>query len=236
MSTLNRHANVPKGATLNYQQVPQWASSCLFSPHQSPLPLVGKERKKKETVTSISHFLIPCPHQSVIIPLNQFLSSFSPFFSPLPLWIVYPVSLLLHHSFTAPSPLPSHSNLPVWKVFPEKGMWEDRPEWWIAPWMLHFVLSPRTGPRRDKGTGGGGGSWRGRKGMSSFKDRGCGLIIATNNHSGNMCAHKYILLVKLQFEPRAKVAEIVKLKETKESSFTAKMWTSVSFLLLNFWR
>lgn len=135
-----------------------------------------KERKKRNR-----HFFLPFSHPlSTSVSHNPTQSVSTRLLSlslSLPLWIVYPVSLLLHHSFTAPSSLPSHSNLLVWKVFPEKGMWEDRREWWIAPWMLHFVLSPRTGWGRGEGIGGFGWGvwqwecWGGRKGMRSFGSR-----------------------------------------------------------------
>lgn len=85
------------------------------------------------TNVSISHFLIPGPHQSRTSPLNRFLSSAA---SPS-----RSLSASLNHSpnpppppsfFHCASPLPSHSNLQVWKVFPEERTEEDRRAWWIA--------------------------------------------------------------------------------------------------------
>lgn len=100
MSVLSRHANVPRGH-LKLSTRPLMGKFMFIL---SPLVTASSGVQSKKRNTSISHFLIPCPHQSHISSLNQFLSS-APFpsfsLSPLP-WIVYLLFLLLHHSFTAP--------------------------------------------------------------------------------------------------------------------------------------
>lgn len=65
-----------------------------------------KKSKNKRQVISVSNLLTPCPHQSFLCPLNQFLLRLSLSRHPSP--VIYPFSFLLHHSFSTPL-LSSHT-------------------------------------------------------------------------------------------------------------------------------
>lgn len=105
MPVLYRPTNVPRGHLKQSTHPLMGKFMFTLPPWVISPPLVHRNRQKKR-VMSVSHLLTPWPHLFFCVcPLNQFLPSLSLSRHPS---VVYPISFLLHHSFSTPL-LSSHT-------------------------------------------------------------------------------------------------------------------------------
>lgn len=122
-------------ATLGHLELSTWLLMGKFMFILAPVflcSLLGQER------VPMSHFLIPsCPHPSPASQHNQCLTAVS---SASPGSFTQSSSSIILS--VCRSSRPSHSNLWVWKVFPEERAEDDRRPWWI-------ITGLRPGSRRS---------------------------------------------------------------------------------------
>lgn len=187
MSTFNRHANIPRGH-LKLSTRPLMGKFMFILPQ---LVTASSGGQKKSVLSPI--FLFPV----LINPSYPHSINFSP--APLAVSLARLAPLPPPPSFFhCSSPLPSHSNLLVWKVFPEKGMWVDMWEWWIVSWMLYFVISPRhkMGGVKVGGAAGSGRSDSGRAGWGSVGEGGQVQVPLKGDVDGEWGRSLWLLTVK----------------------------------------